>query len=105
MLKSARLQHGDVYDFFPRSHVFTQHSKDILIKHFDQPGRLWIGKPAASSQGRGIHLTTTLKDFANILAPLRIPSSSAVVNESEKNGANIETPTVKQREVIIVRFL
>lgn len=88
MLKSARLQYGDLYDFFPRSHVFTHHSKELLSRYFDQPGRLWIGKPAASSQGRGIHLTTSLRDFEKYLAPLPTSHQSLLHRQRSNDNTN-----------------
>jgi Tubulin-tyrosine ligase family len=114
MLKSARLQYGEVFDFFPRSHVFTHHSKDLLSQYFDRPGRLWIGKPAASSQGRGIHITKSLKDFAKYLAPLPSPKAQSVLKqktenvsisaaEGDKTDVTAEPATKKGRDVVIVR--
>ncbi|KAM8877156.1 putative tubulin polyglutamylase TTLL9 [Synchiropus picturatus] len=54
-----------VYDFFPETfqmpidyHLFVEHFKRY-------PGSIWIMKPAASSQGKGIFLFKDLKDIMN----------------------------------------
>jgi len=114
MMKSSRLQYGDIYDFFPKAFVYTNYSQQLLSKYFDKPGRLWIGKPAASSQGRGIHLTDHLSYFSRFLAKVptwerKAPAAiQRPVEAVEEQGVATE-PTAenaaenKGRDVVVIQ--
>lgn len=51
-----------IYDFFPETFVLPDEFPDFCSEFHSDPGALWIVKPSASSQGRGIFLLDSLAD-------------------------------------------
>eukprot|EP01125_Pyxidicula_operculata_P001187 TRINITY_DN1112_c0_g3_i2.p1 TRINITY_DN1112_c0_g3~~TRINITY_DN1112_c0_g3_i2.p1 ORF type:complete len:464 (-),score=96.89 TRINITY_DN1112_c0_g3_i2:80-1471(-) len=68
LLKQSYLRYGDIYNFFPSSYVFSLQSQDLIKKYFtNQKDKIWIAKPPASSQGRGIVITRDIEEFSKLL--------------------------------------
>jgi len=78
LLKEAYAKYGEIFDFAPRSWIFTRYSKNLVLKseqrrreerlqRGDEKEVLWIGKPSSSSRGRGIVITANLEDFDSFL--------------------------------------
>jgi tubulin polyglutamylase TTLL6/13 len=65
-LKKMRKQFPDHYDFFPKTYCLP-YEKNLVFKEFEDKqkkgGRIFIVKPEASSQGKGIFLTRRLDEI------------------------------------------
>lgn len=66
LLKSSLWEHGKIYDFFPTSFVYTPFNAHLVKKYFAKGERLWIGKPPASSRGRGITISRNIDEFSSM---------------------------------------
>ncbi len=51
------------FDFVPKTFVLPQEYPQLMEEAGKQPGRFWIVKPAASSQGKGIFVTDKMSDI------------------------------------------
>eukprot|EP01126_Amoeba_proteus_P033927 TRINITY_DN3353_c0_g1_i6.p1 TRINITY_DN3353_c0_g1~~TRINITY_DN3353_c0_g1_i6.p1 ORF type:complete len:382 (+),score=72.45 TRINITY_DN3353_c0_g1_i6:295-1440(+) len=110
-MKYARVKYGEVFDFVPRSWIFTNYSKDLILQYERERSNkllqsgtsknaLWIGKPSCSSRGRGIILTSNLEDFVEEL-PRRAykqPSRFGKALDTEEKNEN-ETPVSTDKQV------
>ena len=69
--KQAR-QHGQAYDFCAKSYVLPR-DRELLHKDYEE-GQVYIVKPPASAEGRGIRLVNRFADFPR-------PNQPAVVQQ------------------------
>ena len=53
---------AQIYDFFPETFILPDEFPDFCSEFHSDPGSIWIVKPSASSQGRGIFLVDSLSD-------------------------------------------
>ncbi|KAM9817715.1 putative tubulin polyglutamylase TTLL9 [Neosynchiropus ocellatus] len=62
-----------MYDFFPETYALPN-DYTLFVERFKRcPGNIWIMKPAASSQGKGIFLFRELKDIVDWKVSWRTP--------------------------------
>uniref|UniRef100_A0A6B2L464 Tubulin-tyrosine ligase n=1 Tax=Arcella intermedia TaxID=1963864 RepID=A0A6B2L464_9EUKA len=99
-MKLSHLKYPNLYNFTPTAFTLTEYSLPLLQKYFGNKNKIWIGKPAAWSQGRGITITRNLEDFlpSLVLKPPaetleELPEASTGLGEDEAAAGAAASPS------------
>lgn len=90
LIKDGKSEEAALYDFFPPTHVLPAEYSMFVENYKRNPDTIWIMKPIAKSQGKGIFLFTKLSEIADWRSDLKLkpdqpPTESYVVQEYLSN--------------------